>query len=60
MCVIQKAPCGIGLNKTLSCRIASVMSNLCENEAQNLQNGDFHLAEIPDFGMTYLENHLAC
>ena len=28
------------------------------NEAENLQNGDFHLAEIPDFGMKYLENHL--
>ena len=32
-------------------RIASVTSYLCENEAENLQNGDFHLAQIPDFGM---------
>ena len=30
-----------------------------ENEAENLQNGDVHLAQIPDFGMGYLENHLA-
>ena len=34
-------------------------SYLCENEAENLQNGDFHLAQIPDFGLRYLENHLA-
>ena len=34
-------------------------SYLCENEAENLQNGDFILAQIPDFGMRYLENHLA-
>ena len=27
-------------------------------EVENLQNGDFHLAEIPDFGMRNLENHL--
>ena len=32
-------------------------SYLCENEAENLQNGDFHLARIPDFGMRYLQNH---
>ena len=31
-------------------------SYLCENEAENLQNGDSHLAQIPDFGMRYLEN----
>ena len=31
----------------------------CENEAENLQNGDEHFAQIPDFGMGYLENHLA-
>ena len=24
---------------------------LSENEAKNLQNGDVHLAKIPDFGM---------
>ena len=26
-------------------------SYLRENEAENLQNGDVHLAQIPDFGM---------
>ena len=26
-----------------------------ENEAENLQNGDVHLAQIPDFEMGYLE-----
>ena len=34
-------------------------SHLIENEAEDLQNGDVHLAEIPDFQMGYLENHLA-
>ena len=34
-------------------------SYLREKEAENLQNGDVHLAQIPDFGMGYLENHLA-
>ena len=34
-------------------------SYLCENEAENLQNSDVHLAQIPDFGMGNLENHLA-
>ena len=32
---------------------------LIENEAENLQNGDVHLAQIPDFEMEYLENNLA-
>ena len=32
---------------------------LRENEAENLHNGDFHLAQIPDFGMGHLENNLA-
>ena len=32
---------------------------LSENEAENLQNGDVHLAQIPNFEMEYLENHLA-
>ena len=36
-----------------------MMSYLCENEAENLQNGDVNLAQIPDFGMGYLENNLA-
>ena len=43
----------------MSCRIASLTSYLSENEAKNLQNGDVHLAQIPDFRMEYLENHLA-
>ena len=30
---------------------------LSENEAKNLQNGNVHLAQIPDFEMEYLENH---
>ena len=34
-------------------------SYLSENEAENLQNGDVHLAQIPDFEIEYLENHLA-
>ena len=34
-------------------------SYLSENEARNLQNSDVHLAQIPDFKMLYLENHLA-
>ena len=33
-------------------------SYLSENEAKNLQNGDIYAAQIPDFGMGYLENHL--
>ena len=44
---------------SLSCRIASMRSYLSENEAKNLQNGDVHLPQIADFGMEYLENHLA-
>ena len=42
-----------------SCSIASVTSYLSETEAENLQNGAVHLAQIPDFEMEYLENHLA-
>ena len=34
-------------------------SCLSENEAENLQNGDVHLAQISDFKMGYLKNHLA-
>ena len=29
------------------------------NEAENLQNGDVHLTQIPDLELEYLENHLA-
>ena len=36
-----------------------VTSYLSENEAKDLQNGNIHFAQIPDFGMGYLENHLA-
>ena len=35
------------------------MSYLSENEAENLQKGNFHLTQIPDFELEYLENHLA-
>ena len=38
---------------------ASVTSYLSESEAKSLQNGDVHLAQIPDFEMGYLENNLA-
>ena len=34
-------------------------SYLGDNEAKNPQNGDVHLAQIPDFDTGYLENHLA-
>ena len=34
-------------------------SDLRENESENLQNGDVHFAQVPDFGMGYLENDLA-
>ena len=34
-------------------------SYLSENDAKNLQNGDVHLAEIPNFEMGYLKNNLA-
>ena len=35
-----------------------MMSCLTENEAENLQNDNIHLAQIPDFEVGYLENHL--
>ena len=34
-------------------------SYLRGKEAENVQNDDVHLAQIPDFGMRYLENHVA-
>ena len=43
----------------MSCSIASVTSYLSENEAKNLQNGDVHIAQNPEFEMEYLENHWA-
>ena len=42
----------------MSYSIASVTSYLSRIEAKNLQNGDVHIAQIPDFEMEYLENHL--
>ena len=46
-------------NFLLSCSITSVTSYLSENEAENLQNGNVHLAQNLDFEIEYLENHLA-
>ena len=43
----------------MSCSIVSVTSYLSENEAENLQNGNVHLAQNPDFEIEYLETHLA-
>ena len=34
-------------------------SYLNENAAEDLHNGNVHLAQIPDFEMGYFENHLA-
>ena len=34
------------------------MSYLSKNDAENLQNGKVHLAQIPEFEMKYIENHL--
>ena len=36
---------------SMSCSIASVTSYLSGIEAKNLQNGDVHIAQIPDFEM---------
>ena len=55
----QKTPEILQFHFSLSCSIASVTSYLSENEAENLQNGDVHLAQIPDIEMEYLKNHLA-
>ena len=54
----QRNPEILHFHFSFSCRITSVMSYLCQNEAENLQNGDFHFAQIPDFRLRYLENHL--
>ena len=43
----------------MSCSIASVTSYLSGIEAKNLQNGNVHIAQTPNFEMEYLENHLA-
>ena len=34
-----------------------MMSYLLENEAENLQNGDIHLAQIFEFGIGYHLTH---
>ena len=34
-------------------------SYFSENAAENLQNGEYHLAQVPDVGLRYLENRLA-
>ena len=39
---------------SISCSIASVTSYFIEKEAKNLQNGDVHIAQIPDFEMNIL------
>ena len=54
----QKNPEILRFHAFIFCRISSVTSYLCENEAENHQNGDFHLAQIPDFEMRYLKNDL--
>ena len=36
-----------------------MMSYLGGIVAKNVQNGEIHNAQIPDFEMEYLENHLA-
>ena len=51
----QKTPQLLHFHFLMPCRIAFVTSYLSENEAENLQNGDVHLAQIPDVGMEYLE-----
>ena len=45
--------------KKWKCNISRVLKYLSKNEAKNLQNGDIHLAQIPNFKMGYLKNHLA-
>ena len=55
----QKNPEILHFHFFIFLQVAPVTSYLCENEAENLQNGDFHLAQIPDFEVRYLENHLA-
>ena len=39
-------------------QVASVTSYLSENEAENLQHGDVHFAQIPDYEIKKNENHL--
>ena len=44
---------------SMSCSIASLTSYLSGIEVKNLQNGDLHIGQIPDFEMKYLKNYLA-
>ena len=44
-------------NENRKCNISGVFKYLSKNEAKILQNGDVHLAQIPDFEMGYLESH---
>ena len=55
----QKIPEILHFHFSLPSKIAFVTSYLSENEAENLQNGHVHLAQIPDLEIGYLENHLA-
>ena len=55
----QKIPDISHFHFFMSSRIASVMSYLSENLAENLQNGVVHLGQIPDVEVLYLENYLA-
>ena len=54
----QQTPEILRFHFLLLCSIVSVMSYLSENGSENLQNGNVHLAQIPDFEMDYLANHL--
>ena len=45
--------------KTMKNENAISQESLSKNETKILQNGDVHLAQIPDFEMGYLESHLA-
>ena len=48
-----------GFQPYFQLNMTSQTSYLSENEAKNLQNGDAHIAQIPDFETGYLENHWA-
>ena len=46
-------------NEKMKMQYSGVFKYLSKNEAKILQNGDVHLAKIPDFEMGYPESHLA-
>ena len=52
-------PKGHGLPPPQNSERAPVTSYLSGIEVKNLQNGDVHIAQIPDLEVEYLENHLA-